>query len=178
MPHHTGFFFWAPKVSDWFVICVKLSCDLVVVAADVVGAVVGQGLVVLDQGLTVAAVLADQEVDQDLQSDLTPDPVVNQCQEIDQSPGKDQGSALEIGQDQGIDPGKGQGIDPGKGQGIDLEKDQGIDLEKGQGIGHAVVQVVQLMVNGSNLVSHLLQWADQVIMNRALLMIKMMKGNK
>ena len=92
-----------------------------VVAVDVVGAVVGQGPVVPDQGPTVAAVLGDHEVDQDLQaSGLAADLVANQHQEIDQNQGKGPGNIPEIGQDLG----------------------RGIDLEKGQGRGHAVAQVV------------------------------------
>ena len=92
------------------------------VAVDVVGAVVGHDLVVPGQGLTVAVVLADREVDQDLQaSGLAADLVANQHQEIDQNQGKDPGNVPEIGQD----------------------LDQGIDLEKGQEKGHAAVQVVQ-----------------------------------
>jgi len=95
-----------------------------VVAVDVVEAVVDHVLVVLDQGPTVAAVLADHEADRDLlESDLAADPVANQHQGIDQNPG--------IGKDLESTPEIGQGLY------------QGTDLEKGQEKGHAVVQVAQ-----------------------------------
>ena len=129
----------------------------VVVAIDEAGAVVGRDLVVLGPGLTVAAVLGDHEVDQDPQANgLAADLVANQDQEIDQN----------------------QGNDPGNTPEIDQDPDQGIDLEKGQEKGHVVVQVALLMVNEGNLVNHPPQQTDQVIRNKALVMISLRKLNK